>query len=54
MNRPTGTVGLGEFTEDDENDMLFLMECEEEGKLTSMLAEKLRGLREKYRRSKKA
>ena len=53
MNRPTGTVGLGEFTEDDENDMLFLMECEEEGKLTSMLAEKLRGLREKYRRSKK-
>ena len=54
MNRSAGTAGLGEFTEDDENDMLFLMECEEEGKLTSMLAEKLRGLREKYRRSKKA
>lgn len=47
------TTAWGEFTEDDENDMLFLMECEEEGKLPPMLMEKLRVLREKYRKSKK-
>lgn len=41
------------FTEDDKSDMLFLMECEEEGTLSPMLMEKLRDLREKYKMSKK-
>lgn len=47
------TAGRDEFTEDDGDDMLFLMEREEEGKLTPALMEKLRFLRVKYRKSKK-
>lgn len=47
------TAGTDEFTEDDGDDMLFLLEREAEGKLTPVLMEKLRFLRAKYRQSKK-
>lgn len=51
--KPAGTGNEVKFTEDDRSDMLFLMECEEEGKITPVLMERLRIMREKYRASKK-